>query len=142
MLSSGRYYIGDLSVVLSPEEVKHLEQFKDGYCSLPDGSTVWKHSVKNGVYRTSIGNSLSVSIGVVGVVPFRPEYSNKTYVVNINKYGMLYSCFDRTIEVKNDRGDIFINDLVIDTNNDGLFGGEIDTTPEQDLTKDVHVKQI
>jgi len=131
MLSSGRYYVGDLSVVLSPEEVKHLEQFKDGYCSLPDGTTIWKHAVVNGVYRTSLGNNLSVSIGVIGVIPLRQEYSTNKYVVNINKYGMLYSCFDKDILVKNDRGDIYINDLVIDTNNDGLFGGEVDSQTEE-----------
>lgn len=124
MLNAGRYYIGDLSVVLTQEEVLHLEQFKDGYCSLPDGSTVWKQVVKNGIYRTSIGNTLSVSVGVFGVVPMKPEYSENRYVVNINKYGMLYSCFDKGVDVKNDRGDIKINDIIVDTNNDGYFGGE------------------
>lgn len=135
MLSSGRYYIGDLSVVLSPEEVKHLEQFKDGYCSLPDGTTVYKQVVTNGLYRTSLGNLLSVSIGVIGVIPLKPEYSNKTYVVNINKYGMLYSCFDKDINVKNDRGDLYVNDLVIDTNNDGLFGGVVDANEDVEFER-------
>lgn len=135
MLRAGRYYIGDLSVVLSQEEVKYLEQFPSGYCSLPDGTTIWKHVVKNGVYRTSIGNNLSVSIGVVGVIPLREEYNNKVYVVNINKFGMVYSCFDRDIDIKNDRGDIYINDLVIDTNNDGLFGGSIDEPQEEEVVK-------
>ena len=134
MLSSGRYYIGDLSVVLSPEEVKHLEQFKDGYCSLPDGTTIWKQVVGNGFYRTSLGNILSVSVGVIGVAPLKPEYSSKEYTVNINKYGMLYSCFDKDISVKNDRGDISVNEIVIDVNNDGFFGATIDsqeTTSEE-----------
>ncbi len=124
MLEAGKYYVGDISVVLTPQEVKHLEQFKDGYCSLPDGKTVWKHVLKNGVYRTSQGNTLSVSVGVIGVIPLKPEYSTNVYAVNINKYGMLYSSFDKKVDVKNDRGDVYVNDLVIDTNNDGFFGGE------------------
>lgn len=131
MLSVGRYYIGDISVVLTPEEVKHLEQFKDGYCSLPDGKTIWKQRVENGVYRTSIGNVLSVSVGVIGIIPLVPRYNEKEYVVNINKYGMLYSCFDREISATNDRGDIKINDLIIDTNNDGLFGGVVDAPEDE-----------
>lgn len=124
MLDAGRYYIGDLSVVLSPEEVKHLEQFPDGYCSLPDGKTMWKQKVDNLVYRTSLGNSISVSIGVIGVIPYRPEFDKKEYVVNINRFGMMYSSLDKPVDVKNDRGDIIINTLIIDTNNDSHFGGE------------------
>lgn len=130
MLEAGKYYVGDISVVLTPQEVKHLEQFKDGYCSLPDGKTVWKHVLKNGVYRTSQGNTLSVSVGIIGVIPLKPEYSTNVYVVNINKYGMIYSCFDKKVDIKNDRGDIYVNDLVIDTNNDGFFGGQ----PEEQLS--------
>ena len=125
MLEAGRYYVGDLSVVLTPQEVKHIEQFKDGYCSLPDGVTVWKTALQNGLYRTSFGNTLSVSVGVFGVVPMKPEYSKNAFVININKYGMIYTCFDKKVSVKNDRGDISINDLIIDTNNDGMFGGEL-----------------
>lgn len=135
MLSSGRYYIGDLSVVLSQEEVKHLEQFKDGYCSLPDGKTVWKQVVENGFYRTSLGNTLSVSIGVIGVIPDRREFSDKTYTVNINKFGMMYTSYDKDISVKNDRGDIYINDLVIDTNKDGMMGGTVDTLAAETFIK-------
>jgi hypothetical protein len=125
MLEAGRYYVGDLSVVLTPQEVKHIEQFKNGYCSLPDGSTIWKTTLQNGLYRTSLGNTLSVSVGVFGVVPMKPEYSNNVYVININKYGMIYTCFDKKVSVKNDRGDISINELTIDTNQDGMFGGEL-----------------
>ena len=135
MLSSGRYYIGDLSVVLSQEEVKHLEQFKDGYCSLPNGATVWKQVVENGFYRTSLGNTLSVSIGVIGVIPDRREFSDKTYTVNINKFGMMYTSYDKDISVKNDRGDIYINDLVIDTNKDGMMGGTVDTLAAETFIK-------
>lgn len=124
MLEAGRYYVGDLSVVLTPEEVKHIEQFKDGYCSLPDGTTIWKTQIKNGLYRTSLGNMLSVSVGVIGVVPLKPEYSKNHYVMNINKFGMEYTCFDKKVQVKMDRGDMSVNDLKIDTNNDGFFGGE------------------
>lgn len=125
MLEAGRYYVGDLSVVLTPEEVKHIEQFKDGYCSLPDGTTIWKHVIDNGIYRTSLGNTLSVSINVIGVVPMKQEYSKNAYSVNITKYGMVYTCYDKKVDIKNDRGDIHINDLVIDTNNDGMFGGQV-----------------
>lgn len=124
MLEAGKYYIGDLSVVLTPEEVKYIEQFKDGYCSLPDGKTMWKHLINNGIYRTSLGNTLSVSVGVIGVVPFKPEYHSDTYIVNMNKFGMVYMSYDKKVDITNDRGDIRINDIVIDTNVDGMFGGE------------------
>ncbi len=124
MLEAGKYYVGDLSVVLTPEEVKYIEQFKDGYCSLPDGKTIWKHLVNNGIYRTSLGNTISVSVGVVGVVPYKQEYYTDVYISNINKYGMVYTSYDRQVDIKNDRGDIKINDLFIDTNVDGMFGGE------------------
>ena len=126
MLNPGNYYIGDLSVVLSEEEVLHLAQFPDGYCSLPDGTTIAKFAVPNGIYRTSLGNQLSVSIGVIGVVPNRPVWSRNDYVVNINKYGMFHRYFE-PIAVTNDRGDLQIGNVIIDTNNDGYLstGGEV-----------------
>ena len=137
MLDSGKYYVGDLSAVLSETEVKHLEQFPNGYCSLPDGKTVWKHNVDNGIYRTSYGNVLSVSIGVIGVVPFRQEFErDKTYISNINRFGMSVISFNDKVDIKEINGDISIVgsnlNLTIDTNNDGYFGGELYTqiTPE------------
>ena len=142
MLENGKYYVGDLSVVLSPEEVKHLEQFPDGYCSLPDGRTMWKKVVGNGSYRTSFGNCISVSIGVVGVIPAIKKYEESIYVVNINKFGMMYNKFDSKIDVKYVNGDIHIGDLVIDTNNDGYYGGEIDTTIQPEITGNIQVPQI
>jgi len=142
MLENGKYYVGDLSVVLSPEEVKHLEQFPDGYCSLPDGKTMWKKTIENGSYRTSWGNHLSVSIGVVGVLPFIQKYEQNEYVVNINKFGMVYTKFDSKIDVKFINGDIHINDLVIDTNKDGYFGGEVDTSVQPEITGNIQVTQI
>ena len=142
MLENGKYYVGDLSVVLSPEEVKHLEQFPDGYCSLPDGRTMWKKVVANGSYRTSFGNSISVSIGVVGVIPAIKKYEESIYVVNINKFGMIYNKFDSKIDVKYVNGDIHIGDLVIDTNNDGYYGGEIDTSVQPEITGNIQVPQI
>lgn len=140
MLEAGKYYVGDISVVLTPQEVKHLEQFKDGYCSLPDGKTVWKHVVNNGLYRTSQGNMLSVSVGVIGVIPMKQDYYSNVYTVNINKFGMVYNCLDKKIDIKNDRGDVVINDLVIDTNNDGFFGGE--QNQNSDLNDFERVNQI
>jgi hypothetical protein len=123
MLEAGRYYIGDLSVILTPEEVKHLEQFKDGYCSLPDGRTIAKFAVPNGVYRTSHGNSLSVSIGVIGVVAMNNKYSTSEYIMNINTYGMSEFMTEKfSVEMVN--GDIKVGKLIIDTNNDAHFGGE------------------
>ena len=124
MLEAGRYYIGDLSVVLSPEEVKHLEQFKDGYCSLPDGRTVAKFVVNNGVYRTSYGNALSVSVGVVGVVGMVAQYDKTEYTKNINLYGMVTFKPER-FEVKMSGLDIQVGDMIIDINNDAHFGGEV-----------------
>jgi hypothetical protein len=128
MLQAGRYYVGDLSVVLTPEEVLHLQQFKDGYCSLPDGTTIWKMAVENGIYRTTYGNQLSVSVGVLGVTPFKHEYTNNVYTININKYGMVFSSLDKPVNVHVDRGDVNINEMIIDTNNDHYFSGEI--TPQ------------
>lgn len=124
MLEAGRYYIGDLSVILSPEEVKHLEQFPDGYCSLPDGRTIAKFVVPNGVYRTSFGNPLSVSIGVIGVVQMIPFYEKAEYTLNINKYGMVLFNPDR-FDVKMQAGDLYVDDMIVDTNNDAHFGGEL-----------------
>lgn len=124
MLEAGRYYIGDLSVILSPEEVKHLEQFPDGYCSLPDGRTIAKFVAPNGVYRTSFGNSLSVSIGVIGVVPMSHEYEKTEYTRNINLYGMVLFNSDR-FDVKSVGGDLQVDDMFIDLNNDAHMGGEL-----------------
>jgi hypothetical protein len=124
MLDAGRYYIGDLSVVLTQEEVKHLEQFKDGFCSLPDGQTVAKFTVENGVYRTSFGNSLSVTIGVVGVVKMNAKLETTSpYVKNINLYGMVKHMGER-FDAKFVGKDLQIGDVVIDVNNDHHFGGE------------------
>jgi hypothetical protein len=124
MLEAGRYYIGDLSVILTPEEVKHLEQFKDGYCSLPDGQTVAKFVVNNGVFRTSLGNPLSVSVGVIGVVKLAMKYqTDAKYVTNINKYGMV-KLFQDKFEVKYAGKDLEVGDMVIDINNDHHFGSE------------------
>jgi len=126
MLNAGNYYIGDLSVVLSPEEVMHVSQFPDGYCSLPDGTTIAKFAIPNGVYRTSLGNHLSVSIGTIGIIPRRDTWSRNDYVVNINKFGMLHNFYEQ-FAVTNDRGDIQFGTVVIDANNDGYLstGGEL-----------------
>lgn len=128
MLEAGRYYIGDLSVILSPEEVKHLEQFKDGYCSLPDGRTIAKFVVPNGVYRTTLGNTLSVSIGVLGVVAMNSSYDRTEYTRNINLYGMTIFQPEK-FEVKHNGLDLQVGNMIIDINNDDHFGAEI--VPQQ-----------
>lgn len=135
---SGRYYIGDLSALLTPEEVMHTKQFKDGFCSLPDGTTIYKKTVDNGVFRTNKGNLLSVSIGLIGVVFLAPKYHTNNYIRNINLYGMA-SFFNApfNVEVSNTNGDFIVGKgdevVIVDLNSDGLFGGEIDTTPYIDV---------
>ena len=76
-------------------------------------------------------------IGVIGVVPFRQEFErDKTYISNINRFGMSVISFNDKVDIKEINGDISIVgsnlNLTIDTNNDGYFGGELYTqiTPE------------
>lgn len=122
MLQPGRYYIGDLSAILTPEEVMHTQQFKDGYCSLPDGTTIAKFAVPNGVYRTNHGNNLSVSIGIIGIVPLAAKYNKAEYTRNINLYGMS-TFYPQAFEVA--RGvDLSFGEIIVDISKDGYFEAE------------------
>ena len=73
---------------------------------------------------------------------FIQKYEQNEYVVNINKFGMVYTKFDSKIDIKFINGDIHINDLVIDTNKDGYFGGEVDTSVQPEITGNIQVTQI
>lgn len=127
---AGKYYIGDLSVVLTEEEVMHLKQFKDGFCSLPDGVTIYKKTIENGVYRTSVGTAITVEIGLIGVVPMLPRFDTTEHTRQINMYGMNHF-FDKPFGVSVGDKEVNIGDLTIYITH-AYEGGEVieQTYPE------------
>lgn len=125
MFNSGRYFIGDASVVLTPDEVKHINAKKDGFTSLPDGTTVYKCGVSQGIYRTSLGNSITISeIQVLLICPMLPRFNYTEYIRKINLYGMNQH-FPNNFKPEMVNGDLVVSsNLTIDLNNDGMYGGQ------------------
>ena len=135
---SARYYVGDLSVVLTEQEVMHLKQFKDGFCSLPNGVTIYKKTIENGVYRTSLGTSLSVSIGLIGVVPMLESFNTTAHTRQINLYGMNHF-FQAPFGVTIGNKEIKIGDITIYS--DHIFEGAPSSLAQDESNTEERIKQ-
>jgi hypothetical protein len=123
MLPAGRYFVGDLSVVLKEEEVEFVKTLTDGICILKDGRMIVKYKVDNGIYRSNQGTLHSIEIGYLGAVPANNYEKSNMHIVAMNKHGCVFPIY-REWEPNVVGGDIQFGDIIVDTSKDGYFGSE------------------
>lgn len=124
MLPAGRYFVGDLSVLLTEDEVEFVKTLADGICILKDGTMIAKYPVENGIYRTNQGTQHSIEIGYIGAIPVNKYEKSNPHIVAMNKHGCVFPIY-REWEPKVVGGDVQFGDLIVDTSKDGYFGADV-----------------